>query len=130
MNILDENVLEDQRRLLRKRGFAVRQIGYDIGRSGMSDEDIITLLHKRKRTTFFTRDSDYFDPELCHASYCLVWLDVGPTEVANYASGFLRHAEFRTKAQRAGKVIRLSPLRIVIWQQKQKKILMGKISPW
>ena len=43
MNILDENIPESQRTLLRSRRIAVRQIGHDLGRKGMKDDEIISL---------------------------------------------------------------------------------------
>ena len=54
MNILDENVPESQRSLLRKRRVPVRQVGQDTGRKGMKDNEIIPLLHQLDRPTFFT----------------------------------------------------------------------------
>ena len=44
MNILDENVPESQRQLLRSWRIRVSQIGDDVGRKGMKDEAIIPLL--------------------------------------------------------------------------------------
>jgi len=41
MNVLDENVREDQRSLLHAWGLSVKQIGSDVGRKGMEDEEII-----------------------------------------------------------------------------------------
>ena len=76
MNILDENIIDDQRQSLRRWRISVRQIGVDVGRSGMQDEEIITLLHEYNRPTFFTRDDDFWEPTLCHAGYCLVHLAV------------------------------------------------------
>ena len=60
MNILDENVPKPQRELLEARGIVVRQVGVNIGRAGLLDEEIITLLHSLRRPTFFTRDSDFY----------------------------------------------------------------------
>ena len=76
MNILDENVPESQHALLRSWRVALRQIGRNVGRMGMKDEEIIPLLHQLSRPTFFTLDGDSYDPRLCHAGYCLVHLDV------------------------------------------------------
>lgn len=53
MNILDENIVDDQRQLWRSWRISIRQIGVDIGRAGMKDEEIITLLHGLNRPTFF-----------------------------------------------------------------------------
>jgi hypothetical protein len=77
MNILDENILNDQRQLLKMWRIMAYQIGDDIGRKGMQDEEIIPLLHQLNRPTFFTRDSDFYHRPLCHSRYCLVYLDVG-----------------------------------------------------
>jgi hypothetical protein len=43
VNILDEQVLESQRQLLRSWRIPIRQIGHDIGRKGMKDQEIIPL---------------------------------------------------------------------------------------
>ena len=45
MNLLDEQIPEDQRRLLRSWHVPVRQVGYDIGRKGIKDPEIIPSLH-------------------------------------------------------------------------------------
>ena len=41
MNLLDENVREDQRSQLRTWGLPIQQIGSEMGRKGMKDEDRI-----------------------------------------------------------------------------------------
>ena len=46
MNILDENIPESQRQLLRSWRIRVRQIGHEIGSPGMKDEEIISRLHR------------------------------------------------------------------------------------
>lgn len=43
MNILDENVLKSQRQILQSWRISIRQIGYDVGRRGMKDDEIIPL---------------------------------------------------------------------------------------
>ncbi len=45
MNILDENAPEDQRSLLQSWRIPIRQIGFDVGRKGMRDDEIIRFLH-------------------------------------------------------------------------------------
>jgi predicted nuclease of predicted toxin-antitoxin system len=91
MNLLDENVPESQRRLLRSRRVSVRQVGLDVGRKGMKDDEIISLLHQSDRLTFFTLDADFYDRRLCHAAYCLVYLDVEDELIAETIRRFLRH---------------------------------------
>ncbi len=82
MNILDENIPTNQRRLLEINGAHIRQIGLNVGRSGMQDEEIVPLLLRQRRPTFFTRDDDFYDRRLCRSKYCLVYLDVDKNEVA------------------------------------------------
>ncbi len=84
MNLLDENIPEHQRQLLRGWRIPVRQIGVDVGHKGLSDDAIVVLLHQLSRPTFFTRDDDFYQQALCHPAYCLVHLAVGPYEAASF----------------------------------------------
>jgi len=119
VNILDENILFWQRERLRALKVHCRQIGVGIGRKGMDDHhQIIPLLHSLRRPTFFTRDHDFYKPDLRHSEYCLVCLDIAPDEVAEYIHRFLRHKTFRTQAQRMGKVVRVRHSGISYWQMK------------
>src|ERR1700693_42219 len=119
MNILDENVPEGQRVLLRRRRVALRQGGQDLGRKGMKDHEIISLLHQLNRPTFFTLDGDFYDRRLCHEGYCLVHLDVGEEVVAEYVRWLLRHRELNTRAKRLGRVIRVLPTGLALWRIHQ-----------
>jgi hypothetical protein len=74
MNLLDENISESQRQLLRAWGIRTRQIGHDVGRQGIKDDEVLRLLQELVRPTFFTRDFDFYDPRICHAQYALVCL--------------------------------------------------------
>lgn len=108
MNVLDENIREDQRGLLQRWGIPVHQIGVDVGRKGMQDEEIIPFLHTLHDTTFFTRDLGFDNRELCHLQYGLVCLAIGKDEVAVFVRRILRHPEVDTKAKRMGVVLRVS----------------------
>jgi len=66
MYILDENIPESQRLLLRSWRIHIGQIGQEIGWRGMKDEEIIPLLHKSHNTTFFTRDIGFYRSKCCH----------------------------------------------------------------
>ena len=61
MNVLDENIREDQRGLLQHWGIPAHQIGVDIGRKGMQDEEIIPFLHTLRDAAFFTCDVGFSD---------------------------------------------------------------------
>jgi len=121
MNILDENILNEQRQLLKMWKIAVYQIGDDIGRKGMPDEEIIPLLHGLSRPTFFTRDSDFYQRHLCHSRYSLVYLDVGRYEVANFVRSLLRHQQFNTHTKRMGRVIRIFHGGLTVWYLHAEK---------
>ena len=105
MNILDENILESQRQILRSRRVPVCQIGHDVGRKGMKDNAIVPLLCSLRHPTFFTRDLGFYERDLCYARYCLVCMAVRKNEAAAFVRRLLRHPEFDTQAKRMGTVI-------------------------
>ena len=115
MNILDENIIDSQRQLLRRWRIAIRHIGYDVGQQGMKDQEILTFLHRLRRSTFFTRDEDFYARRLCHARYCLVYLAVAKNEVALFVRRLLHHRECETVAKRMGAVIRVSHVGLSVW---------------
>lgn len=116
MILLDENIPESQRQLLRGWRIQVRQIGYEVGRKGMKDDEIIPFLLQHPRPTFFTLDEDFYERSLCHADYCLASLAVGSNEAATFVRRFLRHPSFNTAARRMGSVVRASQSGIAIWR--------------
>jgi hypothetical protein len=66
VNVLDENVPATQREILGSWRIRVRQIGFDLARSGLEDDEIIRLLQQVRRPTFFTRAAGFFDRRLRH----------------------------------------------------------------
>ena len=60
MILLDENVNEHQLQLLRGWRIRARLVGHDFAYKGIQDDQIIPLLHELNRTTFFTRDLDFY----------------------------------------------------------------------
>src|SRR5260370_35893802 len=115
LTMLEENVVEGQRLLLERWRLAQRQIGVHFGRKGLKDEEIVGLLRKQHSPTFFTRDADFYHPDLRHRSYCLVVTSVGQNEVATFIRRFLRHAAFDPRAKRMGRVVRVSHTRLAVW---------------
>ena len=105
MIILDENIIASQRVQLRKWRIRFTQIGKETGHQGMKDlDEIIPLLHRLRRPTFFTHDLGFFDNSLCHKGYALICLDdVRAKESALYIRRCLRHPEFQAEKQRLGK---------------------------
>jgi hypothetical protein len=57
--VLDENIPASQRQLLQSWRLRPRQIGLDVGRRGLPDSEVLTLLMRLRRPTFFTRDEDF-----------------------------------------------------------------------
>jgi hypothetical protein len=127
MNILDENIPEHQRLLLRSWRVPVRQIGRELGNTGMSDDAIVTLLHHVSRPTFFTRDDGFYHSALCQPNYCLVYLAVGQHEVASFVRRFLRHPLFATQTRRRGAVVRVSHSALRAWRFRQTA---EEVSSW
>jgi hypothetical protein len=109
VNILDENILESQRQLLRSWRIPIRQIGVDLAEKGMADEQALPLLLTLPSATFFTRDLCFANSDFCHAARCLVVLAVGQYEVAHFVRRVLRHPLLDSKQKRMGLVIRAMP---------------------
>jgi hypothetical protein len=116
MNVLDENIAGEQRELLKSWHVRVHQVGNDIGRAGMQDEDIVPLLLQLRRSTFFTRDLDFYKRGLCHARYSIVYMNVEPVEVAAFVRRLLRHPMFDTEAKRMGTIIRVAYVGLTLWR--------------
>lgn len=117
MIILDENIIEDQCQLLRSWRIRFRQIGQDVGRQGMKDEEhVLPLLRESARPTFFTRDLGFFDKKWCHKDYAVMCLAVSQNEVARFVRRLLRHPAFNTKASRLGAVVRVGPVDLRVWR--------------
>ena len=102
MNVLDENLPDSQRQLLRSWRIRVRQIGNEISRQGIKDDEIIPLLHHIGSVTFFTRDMGFYRRHLCHANYGLVCLSVGQFDAASFIRRFLKHPAFGHASQTNG----------------------------
>ena len=116
MIILDENIIESQLHLLKRWRIPVHQIGEDVSRKGIQDDEIIPFLLTLRRPTFFSRDRGFFERRLCHRQYCLVCLTVEKYTVAIFVRRLLRHPEFETQAKRMGTVLRVSSRGIQVWR--------------
>ena len=116
MNILDENILESQRQTLRSWRIRIRQIGEDVGRKGMKDDELIPFLLNQRRPKFFTRDLGFYERKLCHRRHSLVCLAVGQYEAATFVRRLLRHPDFNTQEKRMGAIIRVSSAGLQVWR--------------
>ena len=111
-----ENIIDSQRQRLRHWRIAMRHMGYDVGRRGIKDQEIIALLHRLRRPPFLTHDEDFYARHLCHARYCLVYLAASKDEVAPFVRRLLRHWEFDAVAKRMGTVARVSRVDLSVWR--------------
>lgn len=117
MILLDHNIPQQDAEHLRHWRIHFRQIGYEVGRPEWDDQqEILRYLHKVKQPTFFTRDLGFFKYRLCHPNYCLVVVTGSVLDTASLIRRVLRHSEFKTKAKRCGKVLRLSSTNIAWWE--------------
>jgi hypothetical protein len=123
VNVLDENIRDDQRLLLRKWKISFQHIGKELSRSGIKDENVIPLLHDLRRVTFFTQDRDFFRQRLCHHAYALVYLDVRYSEVAECIRSFLKHRTFNTQKQWMGLVATVLPDGAQFWCKGARGLL-------
>lgn len=126
MNLLDEQIDETQVQQLHRWRARVRQIGHDIGFSGMGDAEILRLLHQVTRPTLFTLDKDFADPRLSHPAYGLIYLYVRPEQAAEYVRRVLRHPEVNTQAKRMGAYVRASADGIRVWRRNEAE----RAFPW
>ena len=75
MLITDENISETEIWRLREWRIAVRQVGPDLARRSASDQNVLQVLHRLKRPTFFTRDRDFWNHRLAHSDDFLAFID-------------------------------------------------------
>jgi hypothetical protein len=127
MIVVDENIVEPQRALLRRWRIKFRQVEFDLGRAGMGDDEIVPLLCRIGNVTFFTRDAHFFDPRLRHSKCCFVWLDVDRRETAFYIRRFLRHPQFKIRNSRLGAIARVAHAGVFVWPVKATKM---NFIPW
>ena len=121
MIVLDENFPESQRQLLRGWRVPLRQIGYEVGRKGLKDDEILPFLLGCRRPTFFTLDQGFYRRHLCHARYCLVCVDVTQYAAAAFVRRMLRHRRFDTEAKRLGTVVHMSQRGLTVWRLHAEK---------
>jgi hypothetical protein len=121
VNLLDENIVADEREKLLSSRIPFKQIGVEACEKGIKDEQILPFLLTLNNPTFFTQDQRFYRRHHCHDGYCIVLLDVKRYKVAGHIARFLRHSLFRTKKQRRGLVIHVSIEGISFWTKRSEK---------
>ena len=112
MIILDENFPESQRQLLRGWRVLIRQMGYEVGRKGMQDEEIIPFLFavdlKRNEMARKLNEVERDAMKLSHqerailAEHLLATLD--PGDDVDTEELWLQEAERRYEGYRVGRI--------------------------
>ena len=117
MNVLDENIVAQQREQLKRWRIPFRRIGEHLAAYGTTDENLIPVLQRLKQPTLFTHDGDFFKERFSHLNYALVYLDVSDREIAQFLRRFLKHQAFDTQAKRLGLVARVRKSGVHFWRK-------------
>ena len=83
------------------------------------DDRVPEILLACHQPTFVTIDSGFWDRRLCHPGYCVVVAEVDSRRqelIPGLLRQLLRHKQFKFRAQRMGKVIRLGRSGIWFWE--------------
>ena len=118
MIVLDENIVDGQRLRLEGWNLTARQVGLDVGRKGLEDEEIVVLLRRLRQPTFFTRDLGFYTPELRHQHYAIVVCCCGAVRAGGICPPL---PAFDTHANRAGKIMRIASNGIAWWQLRRQQ---------
>lgn len=119
--VLDENISAPGAKDCARGASVSATSARPLAEYGTDDADLIPILHRLPRPTFFTHDADFWTPHLCHPAYCVVFLDVEDTEAAGYIRRFLRHPDFETHAARLGKVIQARSTGLTFYDSRYGK---------
>ncbi len=119
MLLLDENITGAAEEQLRCWSIHARVITEHFAPKGITDADLVPILHRLAQPTFFTHDWDFWTPILCHPRYCIVHLAVEDTEAADYIRRFLRHRQFNTAVKRLGRIIQVRATGLAVYASCQ-----------
>jgi hypothetical protein len=89
-------------------------------REVIKDERVPAILWTLRGPTFVTIDDWFWDRRRCDARYCIVYIALREDEqedAPDLLRRLFRHPDFRTRALRMGKVVRISRERMVWWQR-------------
>jgi hypothetical protein len=121
MLILDENVIESQRQILLRARLHFRQIGLELERKGIGDDDIHRLLHRLHQPRLFTRDLRLFRANVRHPRFCVAVLSVSRDAVAACAVRLLHHPMLRENRQRMGALLNVWETGIRLWRYDERQ---------
>ena len=82
------------------------------------DDRVPEILLTCHEPTLVTIDTDFWTSKLCHSGYCIVYVEIDDRrqrEIPKLLRRLFRHPRFRTRAERMGKVIRLTLAGVSYW---------------
>jgi len=85
----------------------------------IKDDRVLQLLHTLKQPTFVTIDDGFWDKNLRHPGYCLIYFvlsDDQQDQIPPLLKQLFRFDAFKTKAARMGLVARVHPPHVDYWQ--------------
>ena len=85
----------------------------------IKDDRVLQLLHTLKQPTFVTIDDGFWDKNLRHPGYCILYFalsDNQQDQIPPLLRQLFRLDAFKTKRARMGKVARVHPTRMDYWQ--------------
>jgi hypothetical protein len=84
------------------------------------DDRVPEILRDFNQPTFLTIDQGFWDARYCHPGYCCIlyfaFRDDQQGRIPGLLRALRRRPEFRTRAGRMGKVVRVSPVSIEYYQ--------------
>lgn len=117
--ILDEQ-LNAQRVLIPiRKWIATRRLSDVRPGEHILDDRVPAILLTIKQATFITIDDWFWQRGLCHSRYCILCFALRNDQqglIPQLLRTLFRLREFRTRAERMGKVARISQARIEYWQ--------------
>jgi hypothetical protein len=85
----------------------------------IKDDRFPHLLYALKQPTFVTIDAGFWDKNLCHPGYCIIYFalrDEQQDQIPHLLRRLFQLDAFRTKANRMGKVGRVRSTHVDYWQ--------------
>ncbi len=117
--ILDDHIYEDKVLEPIKRWTTVQRLGKLHPGQVIKDERVPSLLCQLRQPTFVTIDDAFWNRGLRDTRYCLIYFPLQSKEqylIPDLLRRLLKLPEFRTKALRMGKVVRVSTVQVDYWQ--------------
>ena len=91
----------------------------------IKDERVPELLRALRQPTFVTIDMGFWDKKLCDSKYCVLCFPLRndqQEELPILLRRLWRIAEFRSKALRMSKVVRVSAMNVEFWQLGDERL--------